>query len=225
MTAYDNTPNAKIRMLIPGEPSYAYGSRSLGPTCRMQIDHDSVTSNVVTLTVTIIEGNIPLVGDLIYVYATMNSAGALNQTTGVAIASVSITAATGNGTITYALAASNQANLADVGYALSTPQEIPEALSGNKSRAFAIQNTIGRGYGITWAYTCPSAPVSIAIQLEGAVNNSDSEFTIIGTSQTSTSGYNEIFATLPELVNFVRLRVTSTSGGTNPTIIGKILQA
>jgi hypothetical protein len=211
-------------MLISGRPSYAFGSRNPGPTCRMLITNDSVTSNVVTLSVTIVEGNIPLVGDLIYTYATTNSAGALNQTTGIAIATVSITAATGKGTITFPLTVSNQGATADVGYALSTPGETTEALtSGMKSRAFAIQNTIGRGYGISWAYNLPSAPVSIAVQLEGAINDLDSEYTLIGTSQTTASGYNEIFATLPELVNFVRLHVTAASGGSSPTITGKIL--
>lgn len=225
MTAYDNTPNSKVEMLIPGRPSYAYGSRAPGPTCRMIIDHDSVTTNVVTLAVTIVEGNIPLVGDLIYVYATANSAGALNETTGIAISGVNITASTGKGTITYPLTTGNQANTPDVGYALSTPQELSEALVVGKSRALAIQNTIGRGYGITWAYTLPSAPSTIAIQLEGAINDNDAEYTIIGSSQTTTTGYNTIIATVPELVNFVRLHVTGTTGGSSPTIIGKILQA
>jgi hypothetical protein len=223
MTAYDNTPQSVVEMLIAGKPSYAYGSRSPGPTCRMIIDHDSVTTNVVTLAVTIIDGNIPLVGDLIYVYNTSNSAGALNQTTGIAISGVNITAATGKGTITYPKTVGNQGNTVDTGYALSTPQELAEALTTNKSRAFAIQNTIGRGYGITWAFTYPSAPASASIQLEGAVNDVDSEYTIIGAANTSVSGYNEIIATLPELVNFVRLHVTAASGGTNPTVVGKIL--
>lgn len=225
MTAYDNTPQSVVEMLIPGRPSYAYGSKSPGPTCRMIIDHDSVSSNVVTLTVTIQDGNIPLVGDLIYVYATSNSAGALNQITGIAISAVNITAATGKGTISYPKTVANQGNTADTGYALSVPQETAEALTVSKSRAFAIQNTIGRGYGVSWAYTCPSAPSTIAIQLEGAINDNDSEYTLIGSSQTTTSGYNEIFATIPELVNFVRLHVTATTGGSSPTITGKILNA
>jgi len=225
MTAYDNTPQSVVEMLIPGRPSYAYGSKAPGPTCRMIIDHDSVTTNVVTLTVTITDGNIPLVGDLIYVYATSNSAGALNQTTGIAISAVNITATTGKGTIQYPKTVGNQGNTVDTGYALSTPQETAEALTTNKSRAFAIQNTLGRGYGVSWAFTYPSAPASGSIQLEGAINDVDSEYTIIGAANTTVSGYNEVFATVPELVNFVRLHVTAASGGTNPTVIGKILQA
>jgi hypothetical protein len=222
VTAYDNTPNSKVQMLISGSPAYAFGSQLPGPTCRMLITNDSCTSNVVTLSVTIVEGNIPLVGDLIYTYATVNSAGGINQTTGIAIASVAITAATGKGTITFPLTLANQGATADVGYALSTPGQTTEVCAVGKSRAFAIQNTIGRGYGISWAYTCPSAPSTIAIQLEGAINDNDSEYTIIGASQTTAAGA-EVFASVPELVNFVRLHVTATTGGTSPTISAKIL--
>ena len=225
MTAYDNTPQSVVEMLIPGRPSYVYGSKAPGPTCRMAIDHDSVSGNVVTLAVTIVEGNIPLVGDLIYVYGTSNSAGALNQTTGIAISGVNITATTGKGTITYPKTVGNQGNTTDTGYALSVPQEIPETLIVSKSRAVAIQNTSGRGYGISWAYNCPSAPATLAIQLEGAINDNDAEYTLIGSSQTTTTGYNEVVATVPELVNFVRLHVTATTGGSSPSIIGKIVQA
>lgn len=226
MPTYDNTPFSFPELLIGGKPGYAFGSLPTGPTCRMIITSDSVASNVVTLGVRIVEGNIPSVGDLIYTYATANSAGALNQTTGIAIASVNITAATGIGTITFAKTVGNQGTTSDSGYALSEPAEVGETLtSGMKSKAFAIQNRPGGGYGITWAYTFPSQPAAATIQLEGAINDNDSEYTLIGTAQTTVSGYNEIFATVPELVNFVRLRVPSSSGGSSPTVIGKVLNA
>lgn len=226
MPSYDGSPNAITQMLIPGRPAYALGSLPNQPPCRMLITSDSVSSNVVTLTVAIKEGFIPAIGDKIYTYATTNSSGNLNQTTGIAIASVSITASTGVGTITFPLTVANQGNTADVGYAISVPAEIVETPSPSgayKSAAFAVQNTIGRGYGLSWAYTCPSAPGSLSIQLEGAISNQDSEFTIIGSAATTTTGYNETFAQLPNLVNFVRLHITTFSGGSSPTIIGKIL--
>jgi len=226
MPAYDGSPNAITQMLIPGRPAYALGSLPNQPPCKMLITSDSVSSNVVTLTVAIMEGFIPAVGDKIYTYATSNSAGGLNQTTGIAIASVSITAATGIGTITFPLTTGNQGTTADTGYAISVPAEVVETPSPSgayKSAAFAIQNTIGRGYGISWSYTCPSAPNSISIQLEGAISNQDSEYTLIGSAATTTSGYNETFAQLPNLVNFVRLHLTTFSGGSSPSIIGKIL--
>lgn len=230
MPPYNNQPGVAVPMLPtasvpgpPGPPGYSFGSKPLNqPTCRMLISQTAVSSNVVTLTVQVVEGNIPAVGQTLYIYATTRDAGGLNDSSGsITIASVSINATTGIGTITYAKSASNLATAADPGYALAPVPEAADAIAGGsqKGQQFAVS-----GYGITWAYMCPSAPVSIAIQLEGAVNDVDAEYTIIGTSQTvvTASTWTEIFATLPENVNFVRLHITASSGGTSPTIIGKI---
>lgn len=231
MPLYDNTPQSKVRMFIGGHPQYFFGSKAVGPTCRMQITGDSVSGNVVTLNVQIVEGNIPSVGDLIYVYATANSSGNLNQTTGIAISAVSITASTGVGTVSYSKTVSNQGQTNDVGYALSTITEVGEAIAlvGGvmKSRAIAIQNRVGGGYGISWGYLCPSAPSTIAIQLEGAINDNDAEYALIGSSQTtvSSTAWTEIIATLPELVNFVRVKITASTGGSSPTIVAKAMNA
>jgi hypothetical protein len=105
---------------------------------------------------------------------------------------------------------------------LSTPGQTTATCATGKSIACAIQNTIGRGYGITWAYTTPSAPSTIAMQLEGAVNNVEAEYTIIGSSVTTAAGA-ETFAQLPNLVNFVRLNLTATTGGSSPTVVAKLL--
>lgn len=226
MPAYNNQPNQPVTLLPtagvpgpPGPPGYAFGSKDITkPTVRMLVTQSAVATNVVTLTVQMVEGFIPIVGQLIYVYATQNDSGNLNNSSGTALLSVNITAATGAGTVTYAATASNLSPTADVGYALCPIPEIAELQSGAvKSKQFAVS-----GYGVSWAYTCPSAPSSISIQLEGALNDNDAEYTIIGTAATTTSGYNEFFATLPENVNFVRLNMTTFSGGTNPSIIAKI---
>ena len=226
--AYRTQPdptNTPVQMLIPGQPAYAFGSKNTSrPTVKMSVTSVAVLTNVVTLGVTLMEGYIPAVGDLITVVNTTTDSGAANVAN-VALASVTITALTGKGTVTYPATAGDQPTAADTGMAYVAVPEVPEALSAIKSRAFAIQNTIGRGYGITWAYDCPSSPSSIAIQLEGAVNDVDGEYTLIGASKTTTSGWVETIAQLPNLVNFVRLNVTATNGGTVPTIIGKILLA
>jgi hypothetical protein len=228
MPPYDPTPfanNNPVLMLIPGNPAYAYGSKNtLRPIGRLAVTSVAIASNVATVGVKQIEGNIPAVGDLITVTDTTTDSGAANVNN-IALTAVSINATTGIGTITYPATGTNQATTADVGMAFAQVPEVGETLVVGKSRAMAIQNTKGQGYGISWAYTCPSAPSTIAIQLEGAINENDAEYAIIGTSQTTTSGYNEITATVPELVNFVRLHVTATTGGSSPTLVGKILQA
>ena len=79
MPAFNTAPVPPPALLTPGVPFYVLGSQLPGPTCRMMITNNSVTSNVVTLTVLIVEGNTPAVGDLVYVYGTANSAGALSK--------------------------------------------------------------------------------------------------------------------------------------------------
>jgi len=227
MPPYNATPgvgNNPVGLLQPGVPAYAFGSKNTNrPTVRMIISALSVSSNVVTLYVNLVEGFIPAIGDLITVVNTATDSGAANVSN-IALASVVIDPLTGLGHVTYAATAGNQAKTPDAGTAYVAVPEIAEACVVAKSQAFAIQNTIGKGYGISWSYECPSAPGAIAIQLEGAINDNDAEYSIIGTSQTGTGGV-QIAATVPELVNFVRLNTTAASGGTSPTIIGKILKS
>jgi hypothetical protein len=94
VTAWTNDPTVAVQSLIPGVPAYSAGSKASGPNTRFVVTQVSVATNVVTLTGSLVEGNIPVVGDLIYVYATTKNAGGLNTTTGIAISAVSIAAAT-----------------------------------------------------------------------------------------------------------------------------------
>lgn len=226
MPFYNNQPGVAVPMLPvsnphdpPGPPGYAFGSKSQSqPTARFQIQKSAVASNVVTLTVQMLEGFTPPVGALAYIYATLNDGGSLNNSSGVAIQSISLNAS-GFGTLTYNQTAGNLSVTADVGYVLVPVVETPDVITGSsaKSQQFGVG-----GYGISWAYMWSSQPVSCSIQLEGAINDIDAEYTLIGTAQTSVSGWTEIFASLPENVNFVRLHITAVSGGTNPSIIAKL---
>jgi hypothetical protein len=212
--------NTPIPKLNPGIPAYSIGSRNnTVPTCRMQVTKSAVSSNTVTLTVQMLEGNIPAVNATAYVTGTQNDSGNLNSTSGVTLTAVSISTTTGQGTIQYTATASNLSATADTGLVIVPNAEVAEVLTTTyKGQQFAVS-----GNAISWAYTCPSAPSVIAIQLEGAIDDNDSEYTIIGSSETTTSGYNEFFATLPEFVRFVRIHVTNSSGGSSPTLIAKIM--
>jgi hypothetical protein len=214
--------NTPVSLLQPGVPGYAFGSKDASfPTTQLQVTNVALTTNVATVSVTMRRGKVPAAGSSISITGTAAASGTFNVS-GVTISTVSINATTGVGTITFPLTHADVVSVADAGQAYVPVPEVAESLAVQKSQAFAIQSTIGRGYGITWTYTCPSAPSTIAIQLEGAVNNSDSEYTLIGSSQTTTSGYNEIVAQVPNLINFVRVRVTATTGGSSPTIISKL---
>lgn len=213
-------------MLIPGVPSYAFGKYIDGhPTVRAYITNVALTSNVATVTLQIMEGYIPAIGDLVSITGCPTTSGLFNVTDAV-ITAVSITAATGLGTITFALTHADVVSVASSGTLLSTQVAVGDALTGSaqKSQQFAIQAAKGQGRGISWEYACASAPVSIAVQLEGAISDIDTDYVIIGTSQTTAGGAQQL-ATAPVNCNFVRLNVTASSGGTLPTIVGKIVQS
>ena len=236
MPLWSNDPNIAVLSLTPGVPAYSAGSLRPGPPCKMFIDHDSVATNVVTLTVTIVEGNIPAIGDILYVYATTNSAGALNQATGaVTVASVTITAATGKGTITYAKTVADQGSTVDTGYAIAVPGETSEVSTPNQAyRAFSIPKLVpelGANRSITINVTYPSAPAAIKWELQGAMRNVDSEFvqilkdvTTAGTNaDTGAPGFVSASTQFwPGSWNFVRYKDTGSSGGSSPTVIAKI---
>ena len=100
--------------------------------------------------------------------------------------------------------------------------ETAESLVAQKWQQFALDPVAG--YGLTWSYSCPSAPASISIQLEAAINDNDAEYAIVGTASTVVGGATTI-GTVPELCRFARLNVTATAGGVSPTIIAKMLQS
>ena len=226
MSTYNATKNPPYPALLqPGRPSYAFGSRNRNiPTVRMQITKVARTSNVVTLTVLMLEGNIPGVGDLVTATGTSaGSGGANTSNTPVALSGVTINATTGVGTVTYTKNGADIVSVADAGQASVEVPEVPQ-LSPGKSAAFAIQAAKGQGRGISWDYNCPSAPGSASIQLEGALEDEDAQYAIIGSAITSTSG-GQAFATTPENVNFVRLNATTFTGGSSPSIVGRISQS
>lgn len=204
-----------------GLPAYSAGSFAFGqaPT-KFYVTSVAVATNVVTLGVKLIEGNIPAVGSLITVVGTVVGTAAVNVTN-VALASVTITPSTGLGTVTYAATAANLTTTNDGGMAIVSVPEVGDTLAVQKYQQIAL-DPVG-GYGITWQWSCPSAPATIALQLEGAINDTDAEYAIIGTSQTTTSG--SIITSVPELVRFVRINCTATTGGSSPTLIAKLLQS
>ena len=81
-------------MLLPGINGYSTGSLASGPTARMLVTSVAINgSNVATLGVQMVEGNIPAVGSLISVRGTQTptSGGAPNfNVSNIALASVSI---------------------------------------------------------------------------------------------------------------------------------------
>lgn len=230
MPAWTNDPATPVAMLVVGVPAYSAGSLPNGPTGRFVITQTSVSANVVTLTGSLVEGNIPAVGDLIYIYGTTRGGGALNSTVAIAISGVTINAATGVGTITYPKTTGNLVTAADPGLALINPAEIAEPSNPSQAyTAFAIPHDIGnRSISVTVSY--PSAPAGIKFALQAALRNVDAEYVDIIKDETAAGTYSDSGAPgsastqlWPGAWRFVRYKDTGSTGGTNPTVIAKIM--
>jgi hypothetical protein len=210
--------NTPIKLLQRGIPAYAYGSKMNTPSFWMAITSVAVASNLVTIGVILRQGLLPndptvLVGEKIYVSGTSTDSGGANTPqTGGTITSVSINKTTGVGTITYSNTASNQSVTADAGQATILPPDVGESISG-PSQAFAIQDTLGAGYGISWELRMTG---TFSVQLEGAITNREGDYAAIGSAQSASGVF---IAQVPNLVKFVRLNFASGSG----VGVGKIL--
>ena len=217
-----NTALRPPLMLQPGVPGYAFGSWNANtPTTLMQVTHVSLTSDVATVTVLVREGNIPAIGSLISISGTTTAGGVFNVSN-VAITGVSIAAATGIGTITFALTNADVPGADDAGQAYVPVPEVGEALSNVASQQFGVQEDIGmnqNGRTVTWSTSFPTAPSSITATLQASLFDIDGQYHSVDSS-TSTSGEQKSIT----LQNFRFLRVLlSNVTGTNPRGIIKIL--
>jgi hypothetical protein len=235
MPAWTNDPTFNIKSLLPGVPRYSAGSKLYGPTVRFAITASAVATNVVTLTGAIIEGNIPSVGDVIYVKGTSRNSGQLNQGVGELITGVSINAATGVGTISYSQSTANLAPGADSGAASITISDVAETLIPSTAyEAFAIPRLtgqLGANPSITIWVTFPSAPDSIKWSLQVAERNIDAEYVDLLKDETAGGTFSDSALPAastnagefwPGAFNFVRFADTGSSGGTLPTVIARI---
>jgi hypothetical protein len=229
LSAYLTSPFSIRPALLPGINAYSFGSfDDHNPGTRMLVTAVAITTNVATLTVQILEGPIPVVSatsaPLITVQGTktVTSGGAPNfNVTNVALASVSITASTGKGTVTLALTSSNIATTVDSGMALVPPPELSEALTAVAGLQFAMQAVSGlasNSRDVSWVIATPSAPSSFTAALQIADVDQEAEYTAIDT--TTAIGLRVV---LGVRANFIRIKYTAVSGGTNPTSIAKIL--
>jgi len=222
MPAYVSTPfGPKPETLQPGTPGYSFGSfNANAPTTKMFVSKTGSSAGTATITVQVVEGNIPIVGALITITGTQQGAGVFNVAN-AAITAVSITAATGAGTIQFALAGT-VATSGDAGLALVPTPEVGEALAVLAGKAFAVPYVVGQNdneRSVSWQLNYPSAPATVSVSLQGSLEDVDGLYQTIDTS-TNVNGELRV-ATLSNY-RFLRLKSTIATGGTNPTIIGRI---
>lgn len=219
------TDPGAVPCILFGRPFYSAGSFNFAnPGTRMQVTKSAVASNVVTLTVTVLEGNIPAIGDTVYVTGTQNNAGALNSTSGVVLTGVNISTITGQGTITYAATTANLATTADTGLVLDPPAEVGDSLTSNaKFAQVAVPQTSDfntNNKTVTWSTVIGGSPSGVTINLQAALVDIDSEYSTLDSS-TNTTG--ETRAAANANFPFYRITAGTITGGTNPSLVGKIL--
>lgn len=209
------------KLLVQGVSSYLFGSRATGPTRLLQVTNVALTGNVATLTVLVREGNIPAIGDLITVRGTSSTAGLFNVSN-IALASVSITAATGVGTVTFALVHADVVSAPNAGQAYIPVPETGETLANGTSVAVAIpegNNLNENGITITWSTRFPSAPATCTMTLQASMVDEDSQYQTLDSSTSVTVDLRLITLTR---FRFLRVVASNVTGGTLPTAVVRV---
>jgi len=198
------------RGITAGLPAYSWGSFPLSQQpARMYVTSVAVSANVATVGVKMVEGNVPAVGALATVTGTVAGGSPVNVTN-VGITAISLNAQ-GVGTITYPATTGNLATTPDGGQVLFNPTDVGETTVVGKGLQFALDPAGGYGLTLVWLSTA----ATIALQLEGAVDDVDAQYAIIGTSQATLSG--SVVAQVPNNVRFVRVNTTAFTGGPGTT--------
>lgn len=227
MPSYPSVINRHVEQASPGLPVYLLGSFSYttAPT-RMNITNVALTSNVATLTVKVIEGNLPVAGQLIYVSGCSNTA--FNNATGIAISSVSFTNSPedGIGTVSYALTHADVVSAAATGRAVAPVAEVGEALADGASVACALQANVGpeNPFDIRVDVSFPSAGSITAVTLtaQSAALDIDSEYQDLAQIVTVSSGTpTSASIVVPDVMaRFIRIKTSSLSG--TGTVVAKV---
>ena len=230
MPAYNGNPGATHNLLQSGVPAYCFGSFNdrVSPT-RMTVSNVALTTNVATLTVQVIDGNIPAVGSAIWVTGTTSTSGAFNvgsATSPVKLTGVTIDAVSGAGTITFALTHANVTSAPDSGLVTVVTPEVPETLVAGSSIAWTcpIQpSELNQGHALKAVVSLPTTPTAVTVNLQEAMSDIDSEYSTMTAVVTTASGTPSSGQITFSVVQgrFYRLNVSGITG--SGTIVGKLL--
>ena len=225
MPAYINSPFQKPQLVQKGVASYLLGSfdYSVGRTY-LAVTNTALTSNVATVSVQLINGPLPTVGEYISIVNSTSTSGLFNVNRAV-ITGVTIDAGTGAGTITFALTHADVVTGADVGSADVEPAEVAEAIVNNsKSLACCIQAPEGDSqFTVPISVTCPTIPTAVTVTLQTALRNIDSEYTntttVVTVAASAFTAGPVVMATL-QRGYFYRFAISGLTA--TGTIVGKI---
>ncbi len=226
-----NLINNHIQQAVPGIPAYAFGAfdyTSAGMVAT--ITNVALTSNVATVTMTIKEGNIPTTSQLISV----KSDNTIFNVDSAAITGVSFTAATGVGTVTYAVTHANVTSVAATGTASAPVAPTTDVFANGASVPICIQDNTGPEEGRTLraTVTIPSLPTAGVVKIQTAVGDPSvasnyvdlgTVATVTGSALTGGTSNNTVAAVFTSVnANFVRFIISGTSGGSSPTLYATV---
>jgi len=223
-----------VQQAVPGLPTYLLGAlnRLTSPT-KMSIISVALASPTATVVGTVIEGLIPVVGQLVSIAGAVPS---YFNVTNAKITSVSAPASPDVGvyTITFTLTNSNIGTTTSPGVAVAPQIETGDTLAINNgstatanasaSQAVAIQENVNpaNGKSVRADVTFPTMPGAVTVALQTADLDIDSEYVTLGTIASVVggvqSGQSVIFAGIEAL--FARFLVTGLAAG--GSIIGKV---
>lgn len=233
MPAYQNTPfKEPVKVLTAGLPEYLWGSFDDRSSATFgYIISDSAVTTTATVTFLVTSGPVPVVGDSIAVRGAARSANLNVVGTVLTVSAEADAAGIQNGvvTVTYAISSTTLGTASDAGQVQCARAEVGEALVDGASRPVALAANSGQtdqARGLTVVVSYPSVPTASVITLQQAVNDRDSEYAnvaVVATVAGSSITVGPQVTVDPTLGRFFRTINSGTSGGTNPSVVVKIL--
>ena len=225
MPAFQNSPFAPPVLHMKGVPTYLWGSYDprVGNT-RAYVTNTVLASDVVTVTLQILDGPMPVVGAPISIINSTNGSGAFNVNRAI-ITAVSINAGTGAGTVTFALTHADISTAADGGSVIMENAEIPETLAAGASIAAVIQVPDSDSqYTVPVSVTFPTMPTAATVTLQRALVGRDNlewtNMTAVVTVAVSAYTAGPMVEATLERGYLYRLLVSGITG--SGTILGRI---
>src|SRR5271170_3360965 len=218
MPAYINSPFQKPLLLMKGVATYVIGSfdYKVGDS-RLYLTNSALTTDVATVTVQLVIGPTPKVGDLISIINSTAGSAALNVNRAV-ITGVTINATTGAGTITFALTNADITSVADAGTVITEPAEVGESIATTyNSIPVMVQAPEGDSqFTIPFSVTSGATNTAMTATLQRALKSSSNEWTntttvVTKTGATTYTAGPVVEATL-ERAYLYRIAITAVTG-------------
>jgi hypothetical protein len=180
MPAYVNSPFQSVQLLQKGVPAYLIGSFSqqTGRT-DLALTNVALTTNVATVTVQVITGPLPIVGEYISILNSASTSGLFNVNRAI-ITATTVSASTGAGTISFALTHADVVSAADVGRVVVEPAEVGESVtsSGFTSVPCVVAAPEGDSqFTLPFCYTSGATQTAATATLQVAINANSGEWT------------------------------------------------